>query len=604
MNNSEKYIELISDEITDEKLIAFYKREYENAETIELGEFKNLIEKLGYRASYTKIINAEGQEVTIKDFLNDLQNKAKQDDKFKMRINTCRHLQKYIDFEKTKIDVLLPINIDNENQEFLKKLHNCNKLIYIDSLSLLETRKIDWIKQENTEFTELGVLEEKLDITPEELVEKYKMFREYAKENNLNEYTIEGAYKYFITGSYNIESPVGNFSFDELFEIDRWMEDNGYKKDKVNIQIGINNKEIINEKAIKRLLESDKHTVQGLVKGEYITKEEIENIEELERIGLGIKVKKENLCLKVDTISEINNDIIEKLGITSILIGANENHNEEEISVEKYKKIRSILDEVVKNIDPEQSDREKFKTVYTILANMLTYDDEATEKGTEYADENKEKCRNLENGLLLGKCVCAGYAEILKQTLSLVGIESHFVGSQADKEEITHAYNIVKIDGKWYNTDLTWDYENIRNNIPPQYCLKNDEDFRKVGKLDSKEHHIPRDEQTPECEDESIELYPELKKNVFYKKANFLIRMARETGFKRIMKNIGGMIADKFKKKEALLPAGTEQAEQTAHTKDAAAQYREEMKIDGFVQTPVTLVEPVNDEPLKEQSTR
>ena len=40
-----------------------------------------------------------------------------------------------------------------------------------------------------------------------------------------------------------------------------------------------------------------------------------------------------------------------------------------------------------------------------------------------------------------------------------------------------HGWNQVKIDGKWYNCDLTWDSNNIKENRPLEYCLQSDEEF-------------------------------------------------------------------------------------------------------------------------------
>ena len=40
-------------------------------------------------------------------------------------------------------------------------------------------------------------------------------------------------------------------------------------------------------------------------------------------------------------------------------------------------------------------------------------------------------------------------------------------------------WNQVKIDGKWYNTDLTWDYIDIRYGNKLEYCLVSDEKFEK-----------------------------------------------------------------------------------------------------------------------------
>lgn len=57
--------------------------------------------------------------------------------------------------------------------------------------------------------------------------------------------------------------------------------------------------------------------------------------------------------------------------------------------------------------------------------------------------------------LVLGKCVCAGYASAMQVLLTLAGIECMEVSGTGNGE--AHAWNKVKIDGDWYNVDVTWD---------------------------------------------------------------------------------------------------------------------------------------------------
>lgn len=237
-----------------------------------------------------------------------------------------------------------------------------------------------------------------------------------------------------------------------------------------------------------------------------------------------MNMKNDDMVLNVDTIAEIDDEIIDKFGIKSVVIGLKENNFAEELSINKYKKIREILDQVVKGIDNNLKDKEKFEIVYTRLANMISYDYEAAENDTEYSKENINRSRNLENGVLLGKCVCVGYAEILKQTLSLVDIESHLIVSQEDKDT-SHAYNIVKIDGKYYNTDLTWDYGYIRAGISPEWCLKSDEDFSKGN---TNLMHMPEKEVKWSCGESYINSYPEQKKKHFFKKVKLFVNYIKK----------------------------------------------------------------------------
>ena len=66
----------------------------------------------------------------------------------------------------------------------------------------------------------------------------------------------------------------------------------------------------------------------------------------------------------------------------------------------------------------------------------------------------------------------------LEQILNYVGIECKCVFGKtevdSDKE---HAWNQVKIDGKWYNCDLTWDATKMKYGMELEYCLQSDDEF-------------------------------------------------------------------------------------------------------------------------------
>ena len=74
----------------------------------------------------------------------------------------------------------------------------------------------------------------------------------------------------------------------------------------------------------------------------------------------------------------------------------------------------------------------------------------------EYADTHI--VRRAYGALIEKKAVCQGYAQAFQKILSNLNIEGHTViGWNISNEPVLHEWNRVKLDGKWYYIDLTWD---------------------------------------------------------------------------------------------------------------------------------------------------
>ena len=63
------------------------------------------------------------------------------------------------------------------------------------------------------------------------------------------------------------------------------------------------------------------------------------------------------------------------------------------------------------------------------------------------------------NGILYGKLVCAGFAQVYKEMLDRIGIKNYY-----QNQKDVHAFNIIEIDGKKYGVDITWDNNDKKNN--------------------------------------------------------------------------------------------------------------------------------------------
>ena len=143
-------------------------------------------------------------------------------------------------------------------------------------------------------------------------------------------------------------------------------------------------------------------------------------------------------------------------------------------SVEEYINIKTKIDEILKDIEPDLPELNRFLKVYQKLGKTIKYSwDEMTDEPS-----NRDEAHNLIGPLMENECVCEGYALVLKQVLRCAGIEALYVVGNVDEDKSTsHAWNQVKIDGKWYNCDLTWDTVNIVENREFDYCLQSDEEF-------------------------------------------------------------------------------------------------------------------------------
>lgn len=114
---------------------------------------------------------------------------------------------------------------------------------------------------------------------------------------------------------------------------------------------------------------------------------------------------------------------------------------------------------------------DRARAIYTWIALNITYDVDLYRKsksGPVYAvgKSDKEIEQNTVNGVLLTrKAVCDGYATLFTRLASLTGLESEKIEGMAkttlddlgnDRLESNHAWNTVKIDGKWRLVDATW----------------------------------------------------------------------------------------------------------------------------------------------------
>lgn len=135
------------------------------------------------------------------------------------------------------------------------------------------------------------------------------------------------------------------------------------------------------------------------------------------------------------------------------------------------------------------TEKEIFAYIYTKLAYWATYDELASEVidykpefKALYAADYLKSASGLE-GVMIGRNgVCSSFAESLRNLLAERGIEAKYVtgwtkGENGENNRAGHAWNQVKLDGEWYNCDITCDRKFILEGLVAPKFLKSNADF-------------------------------------------------------------------------------------------------------------------------------
>ncbi|HHT98079.1 MAG TPA: hypothetical protein GXZ90_09335 [Clostridiales bacterium] len=111
------------------------------------------------------------------------------------------------------------------------------------------------------------------------------------------------------------------------------------------------------------------------------------------------------------------------------------------------------------------NDYKKTRKIHDYIVNKISFDESQT-KYSAY------------NGMIENSGVCEAYALLAYRMFTDSGLETKIITGYAGGE--LHAWNIVKINDKWYNIDLTWDdpvTPDKQQYTRYDYFLKNENDF-------------------------------------------------------------------------------------------------------------------------------
>ena len=134
---------------------------------------------------------------------------------------------------------------------------------------------------------------------------------------------------------------------------------------------------------------------------------------------------------------------------------------------EREKAIEEFSDSVMSGIKKNWRDEEIILYVHDRIAEHITY----------YEGKDTRYGRNIYDAFADGSSVCVGYSLGFQYFMDKLGIPCVNVTSP------DHIWNMVKVDGQWYNVDVTWDdsVEITKGTYMHNVLLKSNEDMLADG---------------------------------------------------------------------------------------------------------------------------
>lgn len=152
-------------------------------------------------------------------------------------------------------------------------------------------------------------------------------------------------------------------------------------------------------------------------------------------------------------------------------------------SKDKIDKMQQELDEktdeILSGITSDMSDYQIVQYIHDQLIRRCTYTLSGSEITSPYG------------AIVNGKAQCQGYSRAFSYLCNLCGIETDIVLGVANEE---HMWNMVKLNGKWYHIDLTWD-DPDKTEYPDSvrydyFCVTTDR-MLEVRTIEGNSHELP-----------------------------------------------------------------------------------------------------------------
>ena len=165
-----------------------------------------------------------------------------------------------------------------------------------------------------------------------------------------------------------------------------------------------------------------------------------------------------------------------------------------------------------KHIDSKMTDEEKVRGIHDYIVSKCNYS--YGDKGKEWFKKSRKNASNAKLGkfsvytplamVFKNGGVCDAYSRLFYDMAKKAGLKVKYIVGKIDNGGL-HAWNLVKVEGKWCHIDVTWDDNNTgAEDYDYEYYLKSDEYMREKQHSWNKKSY-PKCRESYEIEDEDDE---------------------------------------------------------------------------------------------------
>ncbi len=150
-------------------------------------------------------------------------------------------------------------------------------------------------------------------------------------------------------------------------------------------------------------------------------------------------------------------------------------------SAQQEKQLEQKLDQVMASLNlTGKTDYQKVEAIYRYICENIEYSDAVLSSGADPINppDHLRAYYSAYGALVLKSTTCQGFSSLVYAMMLRAGIDCRLIVGD------NHGWNIVKLDGKYYYLDATWDSDRVHAGKPMLYFLRGSSKFRTYGWVD------------------------------------------------------------------------------------------------------------------------